>query len=135
MFNSIRMNKFIFKKKKVLNQKLKINHKTHLIPINNISNRIAPTQFRQRGISILSLLVINTQIVSIHIGFIHHIRNFQTKSSKLTNINFQTNQYQIPNLDFFFFFSSSLLFFFSSSFLFSKALTIKAKNEIFFLLT
>ena len=79
--------KFLSKPKPTL-PKLKINHKTHLIPTNNISNRIFPTQLRQKGIfirnpykkkyskhefqtrvpnmnSILSLLVIHTQIVSI----------------------------------------------------------------------
>ena len=39
-------------KQKPTQPKLKINHKTHLIPTNNTSNRIFPTQLRQREISI-----------------------------------------------------------------------------------
>ena len=54
-------------KPKPTQPKLKINHKTHLIPTNNISNRIFPIQLKQRGISIHigSILVIHTHIVSI----------------------------------------------------------------------
>ena len=88
-----------------LNPKLKINHNTHLIPINNISSRIFLSLLRQSGISIL----IYTNPYNFHtFAFLALLLFFSS---------------------FFFFSFSSLLF---SSPLFTEfALSFKTKNEIF----
>ena len=81
-------------KQKPTQTKLKINHKTHLTPTNNISVRIFPTQLRQRGICDSSIhhmrdfhISISYQS-SIHIGELHTYRFHTLKFLKPSKLAF-----------------------------------------------